>query len=129
MQRPALIHHAVCWVPELQAMLNCSEHEASGEDFTQALKQLRLCSQSALRLKATFTDAYNNLASALVQKGSMLSTSCLRIAQEHQLARQRTDGCCSQSALWLGPTFTDSCDNLASALMQTGSMLRPAAWI
>ena len=25
--------------------------------------------QSALRLKPTFTDAYNNLASALVQKG------------------------------------------------------------
>ena len=27
------------------------------------------CVQSALRLKPTFTDAYNNLASALVQKG------------------------------------------------------------
>ncbi len=28
-----------------------------------------LLSQSALRLKPTFTDAYNNMASALVQKG------------------------------------------------------------
>ena len=27
------------------------------------------CLQSALRLKPTFTDAYNNMASALVQKG------------------------------------------------------------
>lgn len=32
---------------------------------------MKLCSclQSALRLKPTFTDAYNNMASALVQKG------------------------------------------------------------
>lgn len=33
------------------------------------LKPHMVCLQSALRLKPTFTDAYNNMASALVQKG------------------------------------------------------------
>ena len=33
------------------------------------LTRLYVCVQSALRLKPNFTDAYNNMASALVQKG------------------------------------------------------------
>jgi tetratricopeptide (TPR) repeat protein len=35
----------------------------------RALSPGRARAQSALRLKPTFTDAYNNLASALVQQG------------------------------------------------------------
>ena len=66
---------------------------------------LSVCFQSAIRLKPGFTDAYNNMASALVQKG---------------LIPQAME--CYMTALRLDPNLVRFCHDVASAL-QTKHMM------
>ena len=63
------------------------------------------CMQSALRLKPTFTDAYNNMASALVQKGlipAALQCYNTALACDPNLVNPATMSCLWQKVMCAG---------------------------
>ena len=70
--RPTLLHTLLLPIFSSQPWAESQKKVPTGlqqlgcSSLTQAAS---LALQSALRLKPTFTDAYNNMASALVQKG------------------------------------------------------------